>query len=109
MEKEKEGTKRMEERESFPKVIYDKVAGRISAGGNTDSSQDTKSARNWSGIWKGLVVVIAVIALICFFAGAVSGRTYNSYEVVEETSVKNTAMVDYVPYQNSLLKYSKDD
>lgn len=108
MEKEKEGTKRMEERESFPKGIYDKVAGKISAGDNMDSNQDTKTAWNWSGIWKGLVVVIAVIALICIFAGAVSGRTYNSYEVIEETSVKNTAMVDYVPYQNSLLKYSKD-
>ena len=33
---------------------------------------------------------------------------YNSYEVIEETGVKNASMVDYAPYQKSLLKYSKN-
>lgn len=53
----------------------------------------------------GLVVisVILTIGYACIF-----GIAYNGYEVVEETSVKNASMVDYVPYQNSLLKFSKD-
>lgn len=51
------------------------------------------------------VLIVAAIVVIFFF---VTSSNYNSYEVVEETSVKNAAMVDYVPYQKSLLQYSKD-
>lgn len=51
------------------------------------------------------ILIVAAIVVIFFF---VTSSDYNSYEVVEETSVKNAAMVDYVPYQKSLLKYSKD-
>ncbi|MBR1865368.1 MAG: hypothetical protein IJ801_02555 [Lachnospiraceae bacterium] len=50
----------------------------------------------------GLVVVIPILyALPGFFV-------YNSYEVMEETSVQNASMIDYIPFQKSLLKYSKD-
>lgn len=56
---------------------------------------------------KGLLIVgiLLVVVVVYLF---VSASNYNSYEVVEETSVKNAAIVDYIPYQKSLLKYSKD-
>lgn len=56
---------------------------------------------------KGLLLVVVLIAVMIIFL-FITSSNYNSFEVVEETSVKNAAMVDYVPYQKSLLKYSKD-
>lgn len=56
------------------------------------------------GIIGALVVVIIVVVLFT----SVFSVNYNSYEVVEDTGVQNAAISDYVPYQNSLLKYSKD-
>ncbi len=53
------------------------------------------------------IAVLCVIAVIVIFL-FVTASNYNGYEVVEETSVKNAAMVDYIPYRKSLLKYSKD-
>lgn len=58
-------------------------------------------------ISKGVIVICVAVAIVIggfYFAN----RTYNGYEVVEETSVKNASMLDYIPYQDSLLKYSKD-
>ena len=57
---------------------------------------------------KGMLVIIACAVVIVALFFVVSSGNYNSYEVVEETSVKNASVVDYVQYQNSLLKYSKD-
>lgn len=57
---------------------------------------------------KRLLVVVAGVALLVGLFFVISANNYNSYEVVEETSVKNASMADYVQYQNSLLKYSKD-
>ncbi|MGN0154818.1 MAG: DUF5711 family protein, partial [Lachnospiraceae bacterium] len=51
-----------------------------------------------------LLLVCAMVA--AFFV--IYHTDYNSYEVVEKTSVKNASMLDYIPYQDSLLKYSKD-
>lgn len=60
-------------------------------------------------IIRRLALVVLILAIIvCAFLFLVSGTNYNGYEVIEETDVKNATMVDYVPYQNSLLKYSKD-
>ena len=55
--------------------------------------------------------IVAVIVVIIILAGIYMifvDRGYNGYEVVEETGVKNASMLDYAPYQNSLLKFSKD-
>lgn len=57
---------------------------------------------------KGMLVIIACTVVIVTLFFVISSGNYNSYEVVEETSVKNASVVDYVQYQNSLLKYSKD-
>ena len=54
------------------------------------------------------VIAICVVALIILGSIYFVNRTYNGYEVVEETGVKNASMLDYIPYQESLLKYSKD-
>lgn len=53
-----------------------------------------------------VVLVFVVIALAFFFM--IFDTNYNGYEVIEETSIKNASMADYIPYQRSLLKYSKD-
>lgn len=52
------------------------------------------------------LLVLAGIVLAFFFM--VFGANYNGYEVIEETSIKNASMADYIPYRKSLLKYSKD-
>jgi len=69
-----------------------------------EEGQKNKSYR----LRKGMLVIIACAVVIVALFFVVSSGNYNSYEVVEETSVKNASVVDYVQYQNSLLKYSKD-
>lgn len=55
-----------------------------------------------------LVLILAAIVVLFLVYLFIINTNYNSYEVVEETSVKNASMIDYIPYQDSLLKYSKD-
>lgn len=77
---------------------------------------DEESGQNENAVWKLLLqkvqikAVVVVIAAIVIAAGCIFfvNTNYNDYEVVEETSVKNASIVDYVPYQNSLLKFSRD-
>ena len=52
----------------------------------------------------GLIIIVAVI----FLSYGLLQSDYNSFDVIEETDVKNVSIVDYIPYQKSLLKYSKD-
>lgn len=51
--------------------------------------------------------IIIIFALICLFRYVLT-REYDYYEVIEKTGSKNSSMTDYVSYQQSLLKYSKD-
>lgn len=76
-------------------------------------SEDKEKQSRRGGV-KG-VVLVRIIMVVLILAGIVfafffmvSGANYNGYEVIEETSIKNASMVDYIPYQKSLLKYSKD-
>ncbi len=77
---------------------------------------DEESGQNENAVWKLLLqkvqikAVVVVIAAIVIAAGCIFfvNTNYNDYEVVEETGVKNASIVDYVPYQNSLLKFSRD-
>lgn len=81
---------------------------------DTNDSQNEQDKKNKNQIQSVLsqgvkvigVLAAVVIAILAFSFFAVSN--YNSYEVVEDTGVQNTSMADYVPYQNALLKYSKD-
>lgn len=56
----------------------------------------------------GVIAVVLIVAAVFLGASYLFGSGYNDYEVVEETGVKNASMVDYVHYQNALLKFSKD-
>lgn len=58
-------------------------------------------------IRKMIRIVVVVLFVIGIF-NWILNINYNGYEVVEKTSIKNVSMIDYVSYQNSLLKYSKD-
>lgn len=72
------------------------------------SKQRKKRSENLSRIRRALLVLLFVAVAVVMMYGAVSHFNYNSYEVVEETSVQNGSVIDYIPYQKSLLKYSKD-
>lgn len=77
---------------------------------------DEESGQSENAVWKLLLqkvqikAVVVVIVAIVIAAGCIFfvNTNYNDYEVVEETGVKNASIVDYVPYQNSLLKFSRD-
>ncbi len=56
----------------------------------------------------GIIAFFLVIIVCIVIFNFVFTSHYNSYEVIEDTGVENAAISDYVPYQNSLLKYSKD-
>lgn len=55
-----------------------------------------------------LLTLFVLVLLILIIRTFIAYGSYNSYEVVEETGVQNASMIDYINYQDSLLKYSKD-
>lgn len=59
-------------------------------------------------IQKRIIPVILVILVLVGIKSLFFGSRYNGYEVVKKTGMKNASMLDYIPYQDSLLKYSKD-
>ena len=59
-------------------------------------------------IAKGIMAMVGLCLVIILAKVMIAFGSYNSYEVVEETGVQNASMIDYVNYQDSLLKYSKD-
>lgn len=57
---------------------------------------------------KRISMIVFIVLLIVVLKFILSSTHYNGYEVVEKTGVKNASMLDYIPYKDSLLKYSKD-
>lgn len=57
---------------------------------------------------KRIFLIIGAVFVVLLLYIIITNSNYNSYEVVEETSVTNASMVDYIPYQDSLLKFSRD-
>lgn len=74
--------------------------------GEDDGGDEERVRKKGAGGALLTVLLFAVVVVAIYFV--VSASNYNSYEVIEETSVKNAAVVDYIPYRKSLLKYSKD-
>lgn len=73
-----------------------------------DEQAEWRSRNRMDGRLPKIVAVIVVIIILTGIYMIFVDRGYNGYEVVEETGVKNASMLDYAPYQNSLLKFSKD-
>lgn len=73
-----------------------------------DEQAEWRSRNRMDGRLPKIVAVIVVIIILTGIYMIFADRGYNGYEVVEETGVKNASMLDYAPYQNSLLKFSKD-
>lgn len=73
-----------------------------------DEQAEWRSRNRMDGRLPKIVAVIVVIIILAGIYMIFADRGYNGYEVVEETGVKNASMLDYAPYQNSLLKFSKD-
>ncbi len=57
---------------------------------------------------KGVLAIFCLVLLVLVVRAFIAYGSYNAYEVVEETGVQNASMIDYINYQDSLLKYSKD-
>lgn len=75
----------------------------------TEEKEETeKNEKTKLNLSPRFFVAIVVIGVFVLLYSVLSASSYNSYDVVEETSIKNAVMVDYIPYQKSLLKYSKD-
>lgn len=73
--------------------------------------QEKKSKENIRSILSrsaAIIGVLAAVVIIVIIFTFISTGNYNSYEVMEDTGVQNASMADYVPYQKSLLKFSKD-
>lgn len=73
-----------------------------------DEQAEWRSRNRMDGRLPKIVAVIVVIIILAGIYMIFVDSGYNGYEVVEETGVKNASMLDYAPYQNSLLKFSKD-
>ena len=73
-----------------------------------DYNERVQLRENIYGFRKIMMILMVVIVVVVLMSLVISSNDYNGYEVVEETSVKNASMIDYVVYQDSLLKYSKD-
>lgn len=58
----------------------------------------------------GLIVFLLVVILIAVGAGVYMNRTtyYNDYEVLSSAESSNTTQMDYLAYNGSLIKYSKE-
>lgn len=74
----------------------------------TDEEQGDMRTKRILQLRTGIIVVLVIVCVIFLGSALMSGGRYNAYDVIEETSVTNSAMVDYIPYQNSLLKFSRD-
>ncbi len=54
------------------------------------------------------IIIVAVIIIRFIVVELIPGANYNSYEVLEDASVTNANMTDYIAYQDSMIKYSRD-
>lgn len=97
----KTGGKSTNSRERYERDAY---------GDDAYESADSGKERTGSILKRGLGIigVLLLFAAVVIVFNVLFVSRYNSYEVIENTGVQNAAVSDYVPYQNSLLKYSKD-
>jgi len=72
-----------------------------------DAEEDVRNSVDFSSLIRVLVLLL-VVGGGAFILYYLTQSNYNGYEVIEKTNVKNSSMLDYIAYQNSLLKYSKD-
>ena len=54
------------------------------------------------------LVILLVVGGGAFILYYLTRTNFNSYDVIEDTNIKNSSMLDYIAYRDSLLKYSKD-
>lgn len=76
-------------------------------GEEEDEEEEVINSVDFSSLVRVLVLLL-VMGGGAFVLYYFTQNNYNGYEVVENTNVKNSSMLDYIAYQNSLLKYSKD-
>lgn len=76
---------------------------------NTNKVSVVRKIAEKKGVILKCLGILAMVGILVFVVcSIIENSAYNSYEIVEETGVKNSSMLDYINYQDSLLKYSKD-
>ena len=106
----KEQTKLKKNLQNRVKINFPKKTGKkvnLQPVQEEEEQQETKKLAQ-DKIRKTVIPILIGVIVIVVLLGIATNLNYNSYEVVEETGVKNASMVDYIPYQKTLLKYSKD-
>lgn len=106
----KEQTKLKKNLQNRVKINFPKRTGKkvnLQPVQEEEEQQETKKLAQ-DKIRKTVIPILIGVIVIVVLLGIATNLNYNSYEVVEETGVKNASMVDYIPYQKTLLKYSKD-
>ena len=76
--------------------------------GDEEQISQNSTKKNRRSIMGPIVLIFVAVLILAGVYVQTSDKNYNSYEVIEDTGVQNTAVADYIPYQNALLKYSKD-
>ena len=72
-----------------------------------EESGTVKNGADFSVLIRFLVLLL-VIGGGAFILYYFTQTNFNGFDVIEDTNVKNSSMLDYTAYRNSLLKYSKD-
>lgn len=72
-----------------------------------EESDDVRNSVDFSILIRFLVLLL-VVGGGAFILYYFTQSNFNGYDVIEDTNVKNSSMLDYIAYRNSLLKYSKD-
>ena len=90
---------------------YFMIRSNNDAGSVDEEAYDDEDNGEKSVDFSSLIRILLVFLVVgggAFILHYLTQRNFNGYEVVEKTNVKNSSMLDYIAYQNSLLKYSKD-
>lgn len=75
-----------------------------------ENPQSVKQRLQKNGLLlRNIAIVVVVVCVLRFLlVDVLFGASYNGYEVVEDTDITNANMTDYVSYQDSIIKYSRD-
>jgi hypothetical protein len=73
---------------------------------NSNSEFETKNPSHLRFIFLLIFIIAAVCAGIYIFL--IREKTYNNYEIISESASEDATRMTYLPYNNSLIKYSQE-
>lgn len=74
-----------------------------------EEDEDSEPAEGIMGQLGRRLIFLPILVILIWGGYFISSQfSFNGYEVVEETDIQNSSLIDYIKYQDSLLKFSKD-